>query len=258
MKHTLLLLLAISWAPVALAEAKPMSGADAQALIARIDERQSNSADFKAIAYVEQKERDKNDLVYEMALYRRDRDDKLIILFLKPRSEAGKGYLRIDRNLFLYDPAVGKWERRTERERIGGTDSRRTDFDESRLAEEYTATHLRSEALGRFNTRVLELSARPGAKVAYPLLRLWVDVNTEDVLKRQEFALSGKLMRTAYYPSWKKHRTPAGNEIRFPAEIRVYDEIEKGNQTIVLVRDIDLKPLDLNIFTKAWLERQSR
>ena len=39
-------------------------------------------------------------------------------------------------------PTVGKWERRTERERIAGTDSRRADFDESRLAEEYEPASL--------------------------------------------------------------------------------------------------------------------
>ena len=87
-----------------------------------------NSGDYKAIIFMEQKEKGKNDLIYEMVVYRRDDDDKLMILFLKPKSEAGKGYLRLDKNLFMYDPTVGKWERRTERDRIGGTGSNRKDF----------------------------------------------------------------------------------------------------------------------------------
>ena len=37
-------------------------------------------------------------------------------------------------------PTVGNWERRTDRERIAGTDSRREDFDQSKLVEEYDAT----------------------------------------------------------------------------------------------------------------------
>ena len=57
--------------------------------------------------------------------------------FTKPKSEEGKGYLRLDKNLWSYDPNTGKWERTTEREKIGGTNSRRSDFDESRLAEEF-------------------------------------------------------------------------------------------------------------------------
>ena len=90
-------------------------------MLKTIDDRQTNGGDWRSLVYIEQKEKDKSDLVYQAAVYRRDADDKLMILFVKPQSEAGKGYLRLDDNLFMYDPTVGKWERRTERERIGGT-----------------------------------------------------------------------------------------------------------------------------------------
>ena len=106
-------------------------------LLKTVDDRQKNNGDWRASAYLEQKEKDKVDVVYETEYYRRSQDQKFMILFTKPKSSAGQGYLRIDKNLWFYDPSVGKWERRTERERIGGTNSRRSDFDESRLAEEY-------------------------------------------------------------------------------------------------------------------------
>ena len=127
------------------------------ALLLEIDERQKNSGDHKTLAYLEQKEKNKNDLVYQVVIYRRDAEDKFMILFLEPKSEAGKGYLRIDKNLFMYDPSVGKWERRTERERIGGTDSRRADFDESRLAEEYSPEYVAEESLGKFNSNSTDI-----------------------------------------------------------------------------------------------------
>ena len=72
-----------------------------------------------------------------------------MFLFLKPKASQGQGYLRLDKNLWFYDPSVGKWERRTERERIGGTNSRRSDFDESRLAEEYDPDVRRRGEAGR-------------------------------------------------------------------------------------------------------------
>src|SRR5215831_9007917 len=106
-------------------------------LLKVVDDRQKNNGDWRAAAYLEQKEKDKVDVVYETEYYRRSEDQKFMILFTKPKSSAGQGYLRLDKNLWFYDPSVGKWERRTERERIGGTNSRRSDFDESRLAEEY-------------------------------------------------------------------------------------------------------------------------
>ncbi|MCG3174225.1 MAG: hypothetical protein GMKNLPBB_02453 [Myxococcota bacterium] len=228
-------------------------------VVKEVDDRQRNSGDYKALVYIEQKERDKNDQVFEAVVYRRDDDDKLLILFLKPKSEAGKGYLRLDKNLFLYDPTVGKWERRTERERIGGTDSRRQDFDESRLAEEYTSKYIAEEKLGKFSVHHIELKAKPGMDVAYPILHIWVDKETNNMLKQEEYALSGKKMRTSYYPAWEKKYSPSKKaEVYFPKEIRIFDEVEKGNKTTVVIREVDLNSLDPNIFTKAWLESKSR
>jgi hypothetical protein len=40
--------------------------------------------------------------------------------------------------------------------------------------------------------------------------------------------------------------------------MRFFDEIEKGNSTLILIQEIDLRALDPNIFTKAWLESKSR
>ncbi|MEQ8277424.1 MAG: outer membrane lipoprotein-sorting protein [Deltaproteobacteria bacterium] len=229
------------------------------AIVKELDDRQRNSGDYKALCYIEQKERGKNDLVYQGVFYRRDEDDKLMILFLKPKSEAGKGYLRLDKNMFMYDPTVGKWERRTERERIMGTDSRRQDFDESRLAEEFDAKFVKDDKLGKFAVHHLELKAKKGVDVAYPVLHMWIDAATGNMLKRQDFALSGRLMRTTYYPKWKKVFSESkGSEVYYPEQIRIFDEVEKGNKTTVVITSVDLKSLDANIFTKAWLESKSR
>ncbi len=228
-------------------------------LLQKIDQRMKNSGDYKALIFMMQKDKDKSDLVYQMVIYRRDQDDKLMILFLKPKSEAGKGYLRINKNLFMYDPTVGKWERRTERERIGGTGSRRKDFDESRLAEEYIAKYHAAEKLGKYAVHHLKLTAKKGTDVAYPLVEMWIDSKTGNPLKVQEKALSGRLMRTVYYPGWKKLFSQSKEDyIYFPREIRIYDEIEKDKRTLLVFRQVDLKPLKANIFTKAWLESKSR
>lgn len=246
-------------ADTASAARDPLDAAQMQQILQEIDDRQRNSGDYQTLAYIEQKEKDKDDLLYEATVYRRDDDDKLMILFLRPKSEAGKGYLRIDKNLFFYDPTVGKWERRTERERIGGTNSRRSDFDESRLAEEYTPAFVAHEHLGAFAVYHLELRAKPDADVAYPVVHLWIDQATRNILKQQELALSGRLMRTSYYPKWGKlYSEDKKAEVYFPKEIRVFDEVDKGTSTTVVLRSVDLRPLDPNIFTKAWLESKSR
>ncbi len=242
-----------------LARAKPLAPADVLEVVKTIDDRQRNSGDYRSLAYLEQKEKDKTDTAREAIVYRRSADQKLMILFTKPKGEAGKGYLRLDKNLWSYDPTTGKWDRRTERERIAGTDSRRADFDESRLAEEYESTFGGEAKLGAFDTWIIDSKVKPGVDVAFPVLKMWVDQATGNVLKRQEFALSGRLMRTLYYPSWKKLFSESkGADVWYPGEIRIYDEVEKANSTIVVLKSVDLRPLEANIFTKAWLESKSR
>jgi outer membrane lipoprotein-sorting protein len=256
---SMLRILALALALAAALPAGALTQKETDDLVHLVDERQRSQGDYKALCYMEAKEKDKTDVVYELVVYRRQADQKLVMLFTKPKSEAGKGYLRIDKNLWLYDPSTGKWERRTERERIGGTDTRRGDLDESRLAEEYDATFEADEKLGAYTAHRILLRAKEGVDVAFPQVRLWVDAATGNVLKRQELALSGRLMRTGYYPRWKKVYSESKKaDVWFPEEMRFYDEIEKANSTLMLIRQIDLRPLAANMFTKAWLESKSR
>lgn len=228
-------------------------------VLQEVDDRQRNVGDYKAFAYIEQKERDKADIVREVSIYRRDADEKLMLLFTKPKSEEGKGYLRLEKNLWSYDPNTGKWERTTERERIGGTNSRRADFDQSRLAIEFTSAYGGEEKLGKFDTFRLDLTVKEGIDVAYPIIKLWLDKENHNILKRQEFALSGRLLRTSYYPKWNRVMSPMKKAyVWFPGEIRIFDEVDKANTTLILMRDVDLNALDANLFTKAWLESKSR
>ncbi len=105
----------------------------------------------------------------------------------------------------------------------------------------------------------LELKVKEGIDVAYPVVKLWIDKTNNNILKRQEFALSGRLMRTAYYPKWQKLFSESKkSEVWFPGEMRFFDEVEKSNSTLVLMKTVDLSKLDENMFTKAWLESKSR
>ncbi len=224
-----------------------------------IDYRIRSGGDYTAEVYIEQHEKDKPDVAREALVYRRDADQKLMILFTKPKTEAGKGYLRVDKNLWYYDPTVGKWERRTDRERIAGTDSRRQDFDQSDLANQYDPEFVANEKLGVFDVWHLKLTGKPGQDLAYPIVEFWVDSATGNYLKRQDFALSGRLLRTSYDPKWDKIMSDSKKDYQwFPKEIRIYDEIDKANSTLVLIHSVDLSPLPENMFTKAWLETKSR
>jgi outer membrane lipoprotein-sorting protein len=254
-----LMALALLAALAALAQAEPLSKAQMVEILKGIDIRVRASGDYKALVYLEQREKDKPDVAREALVYRRDADQKLMILFTQPKTEAGKGYLRIDKNLWYYDPTVGKWERRTDRERIAGTDSRREDFDQSDLANQYDPAYLGEEKLGAYSVWHLKLTVKDGVDVAYPLVEFWIDEATGNDLKRQDFALSGRLARTSLVPKWERlYSASKKADLWYRKEIHIYDEIDKANSTLVVIKSVDLDPLDENMFTKAWLEAKSR
>jgi outer membrane lipoprotein-sorting protein len=228
-------------------------------ILRAIDARQTNLGDWRGLAYMEQKARGKVDVVYEVMMFRRNADKRFMLLFTKPKASQGQGYLRVDKNLWFYSPTVGNWERRTQRERLGGTNSRRSDFDGSQLALDYDPKFVGEEKLGVFDTLVMRLDGKPDLDLAFPMIKLWVDKNTRNVLKRQEYALSGRLLRTSYYTKWTKIIDEAKKaEFWYAKEMRYFDELEKANSTFVVFKEVNLSRLEPNIFTKAWLESKSR
>ncbi len=257
-------------ATVVTGKAFALSDDETNKIVKVIDEKQRNSGDYASTVVIEEWEKKKNvakdakdpyelKKAFEARVYRRDEDDNLIILFSKPKAEAGKGYLRKEKTLLLYEPSLGKWERQTERASIGGTGSRREDFDESRLSEEYAAKWVADEKLGKFEVHRIKLTAKPGVDVAWPLLEVWVDKATQNVLKREESALSGKLLRRALYPAWEKRFSKSkGADVFVPKEIYAYDLVDNEKLTKVKLQDVNLDPLEKNMFTKAWIETQSR
>lgn len=238
--------------------AMALSDPEMVALLKELDARQQAVGDFKAHAFIQRKEKDKEDVLYESLFYRRGADNKFMFLVLAPKTEAGQGYLRIDDNLWLYTPRTGKWERLTERDQILGTDGRRQDFDESRLAEEYTPSYLGEGKLGKYKTHRMKLVAKAGKDVAWPILELDVDQESGNALRRLDFAGENKLMRRTLYPKWLKIKDTTGKDVWYAEQIYFYDEVEKGNESLVRIKAVDLSPLPPNMFTKAWLESKSR
>ncbi|MCX5729780.1 MAG: outer membrane lipoprotein-sorting protein, partial [Deltaproteobacteria bacterium] len=66
--------------------ARPLGQEETDKVIRTIDERERNSGDWKALVYMEAKEKDKTDVVYELMVYRRDKEQKLLFLFLEPKT----------------------------------------------------------------------------------------------------------------------------------------------------------------------------
>ena len=251
------LALIFSMSVLAASADKPMSDEQVTVLMKQLDEKTRFEGDYKAVAIAHTKNREKGESVQKMAIYRRDADKRLMILFLQPKSDAGKGYLMIDKNFFSYEPSTGGWTRVSD-DRVGGSALNRANFDGFNFSERYKGEFVAHEKLGKYDVARLKLTALDSADSDEDIIELWIETENNNVLKQQDFALSGRLLRTTYRTNYKKFSDGKGNSQFVPMKSIVKDEVEVGNQTTMVIEQIDTQALASNIFTKAWLESKSR
>ena len=63
--------------------------------------------------------------------YRRDADEKFLMLFVEPVTQRGQGYLMLEDNLWFYDPESRKFSHTSLKEQFGESDANNSDFGES-------------------------------------------------------------------------------------------------------------------------------
>lgn len=229
------------------------------ALLKQVDEHQRHGGDSKTFLSLEQKEKQQTTGVREAWVFRRDERDQFMVLFLQPRGVQGRSYLWQEKGLWSFTSRLGLWARQADDDRLNGTELRRSDLAPSRLAEDYAARFEGEETLGSTRTYRLHLQPKARAPGTAPVLRIWVDPASFHVLKRQSFSREGLLLRTVSAARWQKVFSAAkGKEVWYPQELHLQDEVEKAHSTFVRVKSLDLRPLEANTFTKAWLESQSR
>jgi hypothetical protein len=237
------------------ADAQPKDSPDQ--VLRAIDKRMAFASDYKGVVRMREIRKDGVERVFELNVYRRDSTQNLIFLFTKPRNFAGGGFLRIGKNTWEYNPVLGQWERITRRANIVGTISCEGDFDRSRLSEDYTAKDDGMETVEGTAYRKLLLTAKAEAEVTFPLLRIWVDPDY-NIVKRVGLAPSGKTLRTDIIRSYQRIKDPLNNQLVYHLKEVLEFEEEEGTRLEVKYEEVQLAPLDPNIFTKSWLEGRLR
>jgi len=184
--------------------------------------------------------------------FRRDSDDKFLMLFQEPVVQKGQGYLMIDDNLWFYDPESRKFSHTSMKDSFGDSDARNSDFGEVYLAEDYRVTAVEEGKLGKYDVYILDLQAT-NDEVTYPAQKMWVTKNSYLKLKTEDFSDTGRLMRTSLYPSYAK----VGD--KFLATKMIFtDELIEGNKTQISITDLSTSDLPDTLFTKAYVERVNR
>jgi len=184
--------------------------------------------------------------------FRRDTEDKFLMLMLEPSTRKGQGYLRIDDNLWMYDPESRKFSHTSMKESFEGTAARNSDFNQSSLSEDYAVASSAEGRLGAYDVYVLDLAAKHN-EVTYPFAKVWIRKDNHLLLKTEEYSLSRRLMRTSLFPKYAQ----VGERI-VPTSMIFRDELTKGKQTTITVTNISTDRLPDKVFTKAYVEQVNR
>lgn len=234
--------------------------AEGTAILKKIDEQVTFlETDYSAQVVVVQDKPESGKTSTTVAVFRRDRETKYLLLVMAPDSEKGKGYLKVGNNLWLYDPSARRFTVTSAKDRFQNSNARNSDFTRSTLATDYKIASTRTDKLGKFQTTVYDLEAIHD-EVAFPKTRIWV---TEDnlVRKSEDYSLSGQLLRTTAIPSYQKVGT------RYvPISVLIVDELRGKTvngvflheKTQITVTKPSLDPLPDLVFTQAYLEKMGR
>ena len=227
--------------------------ADFTAVLKTIDRRSNFSdKDFTAKLRIVSDDPEKVTETRVARTFRRDRMDSFVILFMEPADQLGQGYLRIDDNLWFYDPTSRKFTHSSMKENMQGTDAKNSDFRQSTLSADYRVASSAEGKLGAYDVWILDLEGRTN-EVTYPYKKIYVTKKDSLLLKSEDYSLSKRLLRTSYYPSYVKI-----GDTYIADSLLFVDALVQGKKTKITLTEVSIEALPDSVFTKAYIERVNR
>ena len=171
----------------------------------------------------------------EVRLFRRDEHDQMVWIMQKPEAQKGQGFLRVDENIWMYDPESGKFSHSTMKETIQNSKAKSSDLKKTTYGQDYEVAAWEEGMLGKYPVYVLSLKAKNN-EVSYPSLRLSIRKDKPLALKEEDYSLSGRLMRTVLFPP--RYIEVAGRTVY--SQMLIEDELNKGEKSQLTTRDVSV------------------
>ncbi|NOR65268.1 MAG: outer membrane lipoprotein-sorting protein [Candidatus Scalindua sp.] len=176
--------------------------------------------------------------------------DKVAALFLSPASEKGRSTLRLDENMWLYIPNVGKPIRITSLQSVVGgvfnnSDILRLDYASEYFVEKMEEPKDKEELSDKY---ILHLKAKTKT-VAYDKLKMWVDKKTILPTKIECLTEASMLIKTIYFKQTKEF----DDKIVRPSVIETDSPLYKGYKSVMIYAKIKKRTFQDEIFTLTFM-----
>ena len=170
------------------------------------------------------------------------------------REDQGTRYLRARGRLMVYSPdveGVMLISGHMLRESMMGSDLSYEDaLDNAPLSARYTPVLLEPQTINGRQAWALELTALSRTE-GYPMRRLYIDQENNDVLRSELFALSGAMLK-----EFNLLRVEVIGGRRFPVEMEVRDLLRRGSRTVFTMNNVILdRPIADSVFSERNLRR---
>lgn len=229
---------------------------DFQALLADVDALVSYpDNDFSAEYTIVHDRPGRGRRVTSAAIFRRDAQEKYVIIVLQPEAQKGQGYLKQGETLWFYDPDSRRFNFTSSKERFQNTNARNSDFTRSTLAQDYEVVASERATLGKYDCWLLDLEANNDG-VTYPFMRVWIDQDNL-IRKSEDYSLSRQLLRTSAFPDYQTK-----NGLYIPRRVLFVDHLAGttvdgkfvNEKTQINIDKVSLELLPNSVFSKTFLE----
>ena len=170
--------------------------------------------------------------------------DKIAGIFVSPASEKGRSTLRLEENMWLYIPNVGKPIRITSLQSVIGGIFNNSDLLQLDYSVEYNVNQVEDQG----KEYLLHLKAKTRT-VAYDQLKMWVDKEKVQPTKIECMTEASMLIKTLYFKDIKDF----GGGIVRPAMIETDSPLYKGYKSVMLFANIKKREFPDEVFTLTYM-----
>lgn len=172
--------------------------------------------------------------------------NKVAVLYLSPASDKGRATLRLDDNMWLYIPNVGRPIRITSMQSVVGGVFNNADIMQLEYSEEYNA-EIENESETNY---ILNLKAK-SKSVAYDRLKMWVLKDGLSIEKIECYSATEMLLKTLEFKEIKDF----GNGLIRPSVIETYSPLYEGYLSIMIYSNVKTRQFPDEVFTLNYLSR---
>ncbi|HUX51675.1 MAG TPA: outer membrane lipoprotein-sorting protein, partial [Spirochaetia bacterium] len=136
---------------------------------------------------------------------------------------------------------------------VGSTDVRTDTFGRLELEKQFQLAMEGQAQIAQWTCDVVKLTARQ-LDVSFPIQKWFVRTTDGLPVKVENYSASGTLLRTVYYI---EYQSVAPGKYLF-TKLMSIDNLQPGQKTFIVNEGISTDPIPDYVFSKAYLEQQSR